>query len=111
MGRSGLRVDMDLGLSVLLEAVDFSGIHRGFVQGRDAQLWTPEQLLRAIFRWGLVSRWWDEVVARWPMCYFGMLTAALYYLGQYLSSAQRTELRRDFDERCAPAPPTPHLCC
>jgi len=67
MGRSGIRVDLDLGMRVLLQAIGFKDIHRDFLQGRpDAGLWIEEQLLRAVFRWGLVSRWWRRVVARWP---------------------------------------------
>ena len=67
MGRSGIRVDIDLGMRHLLEAIGFQDIHSDFVQGRtDARLWTQEQLLRAVFRWGLVARWWLRAVACWP---------------------------------------------
>lgn len=37
------------------------------------------------------------------MCYFGMLTAILDHLGQYLTSSQRRSVRAAFDETCAPA--------
>ena len=68
MGRSSIRVDVDLGMCHLLWAIGFlQDIHRDFVRGRtDASLWTEEQLLRAVFRWGLVARWWPYVVTRWP---------------------------------------------
>ena len=100
MGVSGITVDIDLGLHYLLTAIDFASIRDVLLQAMpelDAQSWHPAQMLRAIFRWGLMRRWWARGVECWPMCYFGMLTAALYCTGQYLTMVQRRDMRRAFD--------------
>ena len=104
MGVSGITVDIDLGLHHLLTAIDFASIRDVLLQAMpelDAQSWHLAQMLRAIFRWGLLRRWWPRGVERWPMCYFGMLTAALYCTGQYLTRAQRRTMRQAFDGGCS----------
>ena len=64
---SWLGFGLYLGLGELLSAIGFERIHGHFLQqGHHDALWTREQLLRAVFRWGLAARWWPDVVARWP---------------------------------------------
>ena len=76
MGVSGCTVDLDLGLRVLLSAIGFPSMLEELRQAMPAeerQLWGAAQIVRALFRWGLMRRWWVSGVERWPMCFFGMV--------------------------------------
>ena len=106
MGRSGIRVDCDIGLDILLRSVGFTTIcltfHTDLPAGLSAAQWVHEeahtpfqtkpcahcmidtlyfltlQVLRCVFRWGLLDRAFSVTVARWPMCYFGYALHSLF---------------------------------
>lgn len=102
MGVSGLRVDVSLGLLNTLPGgvPAFERMCDEFRQDErfSAPLWSDAQILRVVFRHGLVTGVFDPIVSRWPNCFFGILTSALFFASDYLSTAQvravRTEFRR-----------------
>ena len=98
MGIVCLAIDMCLGLLLTLgthSTTPFATMCETFRQapGFATAQWSDLQILRVVFRHGMATRAWPEAELRWPMCFYGMLTAALSFAGDLLTPAQRRALR------------------
>ena len=78
LGCSGIGVDLDLGLRLIIEAkfgmtieTLFEPVH--LPAGSPSVMWTNEQILRVVLRYGLSVHAFPWYVVRWAACFFGMV--------------------------------------
>ena len=77
LGCSGIGVDLDLGLRLIIEAKFGTTIEALFesvvLPGEHSVMWTNEQILRVVLRYGLSVHAFPWYVVRWAACFFGMV--------------------------------------